>query len=384
MKLGILAGEASGDLLGHGLITALQSSYPELSVTGIGGPAMIKAGCHSFYEMERLSVMGFYEPLMRIGELIRMRSGLMRHFIANKLDVFVGIDSPDFNLGLEIKLRKAGIPVIHYVSPSVWAWRQKRIHKIAKATDLVLTLFPFEVDFYQKHHVPARFVGHPLADLIPLEIDKLAARQRLQLDPNKVYIALLPGSRRNELKNMGELFIAAAKKCLQQNSNIQFITSAANVMRAAEFKTMCERLAPDLPIHFFVSKSHDVMAASDVVLVTSGTATLETMLFKRPMAIVYRIGNITFQIAKRLIKLPFIGLPNLLAKQSLVPEFIQDAATPDALAYALLDYLHHPEKAHALEKAFLDIHQQLRCHANEQAANAVKDVVDRTIKAINI
>ncbi len=375
MKLGILAGEASGDLLGQGLITALQPSYPELNVTGVGGSAMIKAGCHSLYDMERLSVMGFYEPLMRIGELIRMRSGLIKHFMANKPDVFVGIDSPDFNLGLEIKLRKAGIPVIHYVSPSVWAWRQYRIHKIAKAADLVLTLFPFEVDFYQKYDVAARFVGHPLADLIPLDIDKLAARKRLQLDPQVTYVALLPGSRRHELKNMGELFAASAKKCLQQNPAIQFITSAVNAARDAEFKTLCE----GLPMHFFAGKSHDVMAASDVVLVTSGTATLETMLFKRPMVIVYRIGNITFQIAKRLITLPFIGLPNLLAKQSLVPEFIQDAATPDAIAHALLDYLDHPEKALALEKAFLDIHQQLRCHANEQAAKAVRYIINKNI-----
>ncbi len=372
MKLGIVAGEASGDLLGRGLVTALQANYPNLSVTGVCGPAMIKAGCHSLYEMERLSVMGFFEPLMRIRELLNMRSGLAKYFIANKPDVFIGIDAPDFNLGLEIKLRKAGIPVIHYVSPSVWAWRQKRIHKIAKATDLVLTLFPFEIDFYEKHNVPARFVGHPLADLIPFDIDKLAARNRLQLDPNATYIALLPGSRRNELKNMGELFVATAKKCLQQHPHVRFITSAANPMRDAEFKKLCG----DLPIHFYVGKSHDVMAASNAVLVTSGTATLETMLFKRPMVIVYRIGNITFQIAKRLIKLPFIGLPNLLAKKSLVPEFIQDAATPAALANALLDYLDHPEKTQFLENAFLDIHKQLRCNANKQAASAIRDLLN--------
>lgn len=378
MKLGILAGEASGDLLGQGLIKALRLSYPDLMVSGVGGPAMIQAGCHSLYEMERLSVMGFFEPLMRIHELLKMRSGLAHYFIENKPDVFIGIDSPDFNLGLEIKLRKAGIPVIHYVSPSVWAWRQKRIHKIAKATDLVLTLFPFEVDFYQKHHVPACFVGHPLADLIPLQIDKLAARQRLALDPHVTYVALLPGSRRNELKNMGELFIATAKKCLQQNPQIQFITSAINAARDAEFKAICQRVAPEFPIHFFMGKSHDVMAASDVVLVTSGTATLETMLFKRPMAIVYRVGNVTFQIAKRLIKLPFIGLPNLLAKESLVPEFIQDAATPDAIANALLDYIHYPEKAQALEKTFLAIHQELRRQANEQAASAVKRLINQS------
>lgn len=375
MKLGIVAGEASGDLLGKGLITTLRTSHPELAVTGVGGPAMIAAGCHSLYDMERLSVMGFFEPLMRIHELIKMRSNLACYFIEHKPDIFIGIDAPDFNLGLELKLRKAGIPVIHYVSPSVWAWRQKRIHKIAKATDLVLTLFPFEADFYKKHQVPAHFVGHPLADLIPLQVDKLAARQRLGLDPDITYIALLPGSRRNELKYMGELFVATAQRCLKQNPKIQFITSAVHDVRGREFKNMCQRLAPDLPIHFFVGKSHDVMAASDVVLVTSGTATLETMLFKRPMAIVYRVGKITFQIAKRLIKLPFIGLPNLLAGRSLVPEFIQDAATPDAVAEVLLDYIDHPEKAQWLEKAFFDIHQTLRCEANEQAAYSVMNLL---------
>lgn len=375
MKLGILAGEASGDLLGRGLITALRSTYPHLDVTGIGGPAMIQAGCHSLYDMERLSVMGFFEPLMRIRELIRMRSSLIRYFLENKPDVFVGIDSPDFNLGLELHLRKAGIPVVHYVSPSLWAWRQKRIHKIAKATDLVLTLFPFEEAFYKKHHVPAKFVGHPLADLIPLQVDKKKFRERLGLDPHKIYIALLPGSRHRELKYLGELFAATANQCWQQNKNIEFITSAVNPIRDAEFKAICQRIAPSVPIHFFIHQSHEVMGASDVVLVTSGTATLETLLFKRPMVIAYRMGKLTFQIAKRLIKLPSIGLPNLLAQQSLVPEFIQDAATPNALADALLNFINDPEQARYLENAFSIIHQQLRCNANEQAANALKDLI---------
>ena len=373
--MGILAGEASGDLLGAGLISQLSAQYPTLTTSGMGGPAMIREGCHSLFDMERLSVMGFYEPLMRLPELIKIRSELFKHFINNKPDLFVGIDSPDFNLGLELKLKQAGTPVIHYVSPSVWAWRQKRIHKIAKATDMVLTLFPFEADFYHQHHVPARFVGHPLADLIPLQTNQRDARCQLNIDPEGQYIALLPGSRRFELKNLAELFVATAKSCLQKNPQLKFITSAANDLRNTEFQTICKKLAPELPIHFFVKQTHAVMAAADVVLVTSGTATLETMLFKRPMVIVYRTGPITFQIAKRLIKLKYIGLPNLLANESLVPEFIQDAAQPDAVANALLDFIHHPEKSESLMKAFTDIHLQLRRDANAQAADAVRNLL---------
>lgn len=381
MKIGILAGEASGDNLGAGLISKLRTLQPNLQIAGIGGPAMIKAGCHSLFEMERLSVMGFYEPMMRIGELLRMRRELLRYFTHNRPDVFIGIDSPDFNLGLELNLRKIGIPVVHYVSPSVWAWRQKRIHKIAKATNLVLTLFPFEADFYQKHQVPSCFVGHPLADVIPLKPDKIKARQTLGIATDETYIALLPGSRRSELKYMAEVFIKTAKQCLQKNPKIKFITSAANAARYKEFQEKCQQLAPELPIHFFIGKSHDVLAAADVVLVTSGTATLETMLFKRPMAIVFKTGSITFQIAKRLVKLQHIGLPNLLANQGLVPEFIQDAATPSVLSETLLDYLNHPEKTAILEQAFLEIHNQLRCDASLQAAKAVNDLQNAFLKS---
>lgn len=372
MKVGMLAGEASGDLLGANLIKAIRLKVSsDLSVSGMGGPAMIEAGCASLYQMERLSIMGFYEPLKRMPELIRMRRGLYQHFIQNKPDVFIGIDSPDFNLGLELKLRQAGIPVVHYVSPSVWAWRQKRIHKIAKATDLVLTLFPFEADFYHQHQVPAEFVGHPLADLIPMQPDKFAARRELQLDENAEYIALLPGSRGFELKNMAELFVATAKACLKKNPNIKFITSAANELRDADFKAAFKRLAPEIHVEFFVKQSRAVMAAADVVLVTSGTATLETMLFKKPMVIVYRVGAFTYQIAKRMIKLPYVGLPNLLAKKKIVPEFIQDAAQPEAIASALFDYLNSPEKSQVLIKRFTELHQSLQCGASEKAATAV-------------
>lgn len=380
MKIGILAGEASGDLLGEGLIRAMHPLQSDLSVSGIGGPLMLSAGCNSLVEMERLSVMGLLEPLRRLPELFRIRRALYQHFITERPDVFVGIDSPDFNLGLELKLRHAGIPVVHYVSPSVWAWRRKRIFKIAKAVDLMLTLFPFEADFYRQHNIPVHFVGHPLADAIPLQSDKIAARKKLGLSETATYIALLPGSRQHELKYLSDVFIRTAESCFRERPQIQFITSSVNAMRHQEFQETCQRLAKTLPITYFQGQSHDVMAAADIVLVGSGTATLETMLFKRPMVIAYRMSGITYQIARHLVKIPFIGLPNLLANEKLVPEFIQDQASKENLSLALLDYLDHPEKIKALEEKFTAIHQQLRCDANQSAAKAIMDLIQERSK----
>lgn len=373
----MVAGEPSGDLLGAGLIEALKLQQPHLEVSGIGGPAMIAAGCQSRHDSDRLAVMGLVEPLRRLPELFRIRRDLKKYFYQSDPDVFIGIDSPDFNLGLELALRRKGIPVVHYVSPSVWAWRQKRIFKIAAATDLVLTLFPFEADFYRQHHVAAQFVGHPLADAIPLQTDKIQGRKKLKLNPNKTYIALLPGSRQNEIKYLAETFIKTAALCYQKNKSIRFITSAVNMQRFQEFQEICQRVAPFLPITFFHGCSHDVMAAADVVLVASGTATLEAMLFKKPMVIAYRMAPFTFSIARRLVKIPFIGLPNLLANELLVPEFIQDTATPQNLSVALINYLDHPQKMDIISKRFLEIHEQLRCNANSQAAAAVFDLIRR-------
>lgn len=375
MRVGILAGESSGDLLGAGLIRELKKHCPELIVTGIGGPAMIAEGCESLFEMERLSVMGLVEPLFRLPELFNIRRKLYQYFLNHRPDVFIGIDSPDFNLGLEMKLRRAGIPVVHYVSPSVWAWRQKRIHKIAKAADLVLTLFPFETEFYKKHHVPAKFVGHPLADLIPLKPDKQGARKKLGLDADAIYIALLPGSRQHELKYLAELFVESAKRCHEKKPEIKFITSAVSDERNQQFQDYFTRLMPALPVTFFQGCSHDVMNAADVVLVTSGTATLETMLFKRPMVIAYRMANLTWQIGRRVVKIPFIGLPNILAGKLQVPELLQDAATPENISAALLDFLDHPEKIALLENDFSAIHQGMRCNADQQAAKAVMELI---------
>jgi lipid-A-disaccharide synthase len=361
LKLGMVAGEISGNVLGAGLMHALRQQYSDLHVAGIGGADMIAAGCESFFDMERLSVMGLIEPLGRLPELFRIRRELYQHFSTQKPDIFVGIDSPDFNLGLELKLRRHDIPIVHYVSPSVWAWRQKRIHKIARAVDCVLTLLPFEAAFYERHKVPSCFVGHPLADKIALEPDRKAARNKLGLDKDATYIALLPGSRRNEIFYLADLFLQTAQACQDKNPQLKFITSAANAERDKEFQAHWQKIAPNLPLQFFV----------DVILVTSGTATLEAMLFKRPMVIAYRMANLTYQIARHLVKIPYVGLPNLLAGKRLVPEFIQDDATPQSLSAAILDFLDHPDKIAELHSSFTSMHQELRRNANQRAAEAL-------------
>lgn len=371
MKLGIIAGEASGDILGAGLIKSLRVNSPKLSATGIGGTQMINEGFHSLFEIDRLSIMGLIEPLFHLRDLLKIRHELLQHFTQQRPDVFIGIDSPDFNLSVELNLRQKGIPIVHYVSPSVWAWRQKRIFKIKKAVDLMLTLFPFEADFYNKHQVPVHFVGHPLADHIPLASDKMQARKKLQLNPDATYIAILPGSRRNEIKHLAETFIQTVYLCWKKRPHLKFITSAVNEQRNQEFQAYCRRLSADIPIEFFLGQSHEVMAAADCVLVTSGTATLETMLFKRPMVIAYKMSGLTYQLARHLVKLKYVGLPNLLAQDFVVPEFIQGAASPENLCASLLDFLDHPEKISYVEKKFLEIHHQLRRNASEQAAQAI-------------
>ncbi len=376
-RIGILAGEASGDLLGAKLIQSLHKKCPHLQIEGIGGPAMMTAGCESLFDMERLAVMGFIEPLLRLPDLIKLRHDLYQYFIKNPPDVFVGIDAPDFNLGLELKLRRAGIPVVHYVSPSVWAWRQYRVRKIAKAVDLMLTLLPFESKFYEQHNVPVRYVGHPLAEQIPLYPDKIDARRALCIDEHATYIALLPGSRRQEIRYMAEPLLRAAKLAWQARPHLRFLTTHVNEQRYQEFYECYKQYTPDLPLEFFTRRSQDVMAAADVVVVTSGTATLETMLFKKPMIIAYRMSKLTYQLAKWLVKTPYAGLPNLLANEQLVPELIQEAATPDAIAQHIFDYLDHPEKVQALQHKFTELHQSLRSDSASDISEAVLEVASR-------
>lgn len=376
VRIGMVAGEMSGDILGAGLIKELKLRYPNAQFEGIGGPLMIQEGFNSHVPMERLSVMGLFEVLGRLFELIGIRRRIRQYFLDNPPDVFIGIDAPDFTLGLEEALRKAGIKTAHYVSPSVWAWRQKRIFKIARAVDLMLTLFPFEARFYKEHNVPVEFVGHPLADMIPLSSSQAMAREKLglmekTLTDRENIVALLPGSRSGEIHYLGEIFIETANYILKHNPNVQFLLPYVNEERKLQIEQIIQRIAPDLPITLIKGQSRDVMSACDVVLLASGTATLEAMLLKRPMVVAYRMSAFTFFIMKRLMKAPYIALPNLLANKALVPELIQAQASPQNLGKAVLQRLARDKNRDALDTQFLQIHQSLKQDASDKAAMAV-------------
>lgn len=371
MRIGIVAGEASGDLLGAGLIRAIKQRVPDAVIEGIAGPRMIEQGCVPLFPAEKLAVMGLVEVLAHLRELRAIRRSVIEHFLQNPPDVFVGIDAPDFNLGLEKKLKQAGIRTVHYVSPSVWAWRRYRVHKIARATDLMLTLFPFEAAFYEGHRVPVRFVGHPLADMIGIDIDRRAARRALGLPADDKIIALLPGSRLAEVRMLSRLFIDAAHLCCERLPDVRFVVPLATPATLALFKQELETSKADLPITLLDGQAHTALAAADAVLLASGTATLEALLFKCPMVVAYRLMPATYWLAKHLVKIPWVALPNLLAGKELVPEFIQDAATPERLASALLRYFEHPDAIAALSTDYLRIHHMLRKNADEQAADAV-------------
>jgi len=373
MRIGIIAGEMSGDILGAGLIQALRASHPNALIEGIGGSQMLAAGFHSHYPLETLSVMGLVEVLKHYPRLKKCRDSLRDHFLQNPPDVFIGIDAPDFNLGLEYALKAAGIPTVHYVSPSVWAWRQYRLRKIARACDLMLTLFPFEAEYYQRHNIPVRFVGHPLADDTPLQTDKQAARSRLGLATDGVWVAMLPGSRRNEVQQLGLPFIETARWLLAQRSDLRFVVPLANANLGNIFRQ--QMAGQDLPFFLINGQSRDAMAAADVVLMASGTATLEAMLLKRPMVVAYRVALLTYWLARFLVHIPFFSLPNLLAGERLVPEFLQGQVTPENLGAAVLHWLDNPSEVDALEVRFSELHQRLRLSASEQAAGAVLDLV---------
>jgi lipid-A-disaccharide synthase len=381
MRIGIVVGEVSGETLAVGLIQSLKQYYPNLSFEGVLGPRLIQAGGHALYSMERLSVMGLVEPLARLPELWKMRRYLIQHFIHhNPPDIFIGIDAPDFNLGLERKLKEAGIPVVHYVSPSVWAWRQGRIHGIKKSVDLMLTLLPFEAKFYQQHQVPVCFTGHPLADQIPLEISTENARTQLNLlrgDPTKKgssVIAILPGSRNSELKYLAEVFLQTAKLCFSKNPNLQFVAPLVSEAHKIRFSQLKQLIAPELPMQIRVGNARTAIAAADAVLVASGTATLEVMLHKKPMVVAYRMHPITYQIAKRLVKVPYVALPNLLAEAFVVPEFIQEKANPEQLSQAILDSIHPSFDKESLLKKFNELHLILKRNASDIAANAIVEM----------
>ena len=380
LRIGIVVGEASGDILGAGLINSIQQRFPTATFEGIGGPRMLALGFNSFFPQERLAVMGYIEPLKRLPELLSIRNKLTQHFLAEPPDIFIGIDSPDFNLSLEQKLKAANIPTVHYVSPSVWAWKQKRIFKIAKAVDLMLTLFPFEAEFYRQHQVPVTFVGHPLADEIPLKPGPLLARKKLavenkvEIDGTAKLIALMPGSRGGEVNLLGPVFLQTARWCKKKNPDLQFIIPAANAQRRQQIEQQLKDVV-GLSVHLINGQSHRVMEAADVVLMASGTTTLEAMLLKRPMVVSYKMGFVSYAIISRMVKSTYISLPNLLADRELVPEILQERATPENLGRAVMNYIDNDNLTVALQKDFFDIHQTLRCDASEKAADAVLGLV---------
>ncbi|HTF83451.1 MAG TPA: lipid-A-disaccharide synthase [Cellvibrio sp.] len=374
LRIGIVVGEASGDILGAGLMTALRKHFPQAEFSGIGGPRMLALGFHSFFPQDRLAVMGLVEPLKRLPELLKIRAFLRDHFIANPPAVFIGIDAPDFNLTLEGDLKEKGIPTAHYVSPSVWAWRQKRVHKIARSVDLMLTLLPFEAEFYQQHQVPVAFVGHHLADEIPLDVDQQAARNTLRIAPDAKVVALLPGSRSNEVERLGQLFMETAVHCLRRDAALQFIIPAANADRYRQLHLQLSSYV-DYPIHLVNGQSQAVMAAADVVLMASGTTALEAMLLKRPMVIAYKLSWLSWAILSRMVKTPYVGLPNLLAGKKLVPELLQDDATAENMSAAVMHYFEHPQETQALRDTFYDMHQSIKRNASDRAADAIAQLV---------
>jgi lipid-A-disaccharide synthase len=371
LRFGIVAGEASGDLLGAGLIRAIRQQHPQAIFEGIAGEQMIAAGAHSLFPMERLSVMGIVEVLGRYRELLGIRRQLAEHFLQQPPDVFIGIDAPDFNLGLETRLRTAGIKTAHYVSPSVWAWRQRRVKKIAHACDLMLTLFPFEADFYRQHQMAVRFVGHPLADMIPLQDEQAAARQALSLPSASEVLALLPGSRSNELHYLAKPFIETVRWLLARRPGVRIVVPLANAARRRQFERILSDIDQAPPLTLVDGQSREVMAAADVVLLASGTAALEAMLLKRPMVVAYKLAPLSYWLARHLLKVDSVSLPNLLAGEALVPELIQHDANPERLGQAVLDFFQQPQLTQHLQQRFTDIHQQLRQGASAQAAAAV-------------
>ncbi len=386
MRIGIVAGELSGDILGAGLIDAIRRHYPDCTFEGVAGPRMLAAGCDSLFPLEKLCVMGFTSILRRLPEILWLRRKLVKHFLANPVDVFIGIDYPDFNLHIEGKLKKAGIKTVHYNSPKVWAWRQGRVHKIARSIDLMLTLLPFEAAFYEKFQVPVRFVGHPLADSIPVQVDRRQARSTLRLQPHDQIVAILPGSRKMEVDYLAEPFVKAAKFCLQRHPKVKFIVPAANIKRRAEFERILRKHAPHLPLTIYDGQSQQAMAAADVVLLASGTATLEAMLLKRPMVVAYKGSKISALIVRLMAKVDMAALPNLLAGKRIVLELLQHNATPEKLGLAVSHLLEGGEMVACMLKEFTKIHQQIRCNASEQAAQAVLklmgcELLDKNIRS---
>ncbi len=378
MKIGIVAGEASGDILGSQLIKALRHEYSNLDFVGIAGPKMEAVGAVSWYPMEKLAVRGYVEVLKRYRELVGIRNDLRKRLTQERPALFIGIDAPDFNLGLERSLKASGIPTIHYVSPSIWAWRGERINKIKGAVDHMLTVFPFEPAIYEKHGVPATYVGHPTADAFPLASQRDAARVQLRLKPEELIISLLPGSRQTELDYHAELFVETARELLKRFPQAKFLVPLATRETRDQFSNARWKLqAQDLPIQVLFGHANFALAAADVALVASGTATLEAAMLGCPHVIAYRMSPTTYRMMKKKAYLPYVGLPNILANEWLVPELLQDDATPENLARALASWITHRDVAVRVRERFAEIHTQLAIGNAAQVCNALRPYLAR-------
>ena len=378
LRIAMVAGEASGDQLAAPLISALKARRNPILFAGIGGPRMETLGFQSHYPMDKLSVRGYAEVLWHYREILSIRSRMAKALLVERPDVFIGVDASDFNLALERKLKDAGIPAVHYVSPSVWAWRGWRVRKIARSVSRILVMFPFEQPLYEKAGVPVTYVGHPLADLIPLEPKKHEARAALRLPTGKLIVALLPGSRRSEMQYMAQTFIQAAHRFRQEVHDVHFVCPTVTRDTRDMFeRTVHEQQRTDLPLTLLFGHSHEALEAADLALVASGTATLETALFKTPMVIAYRQAPITWALMRGMIYLPYVGMPNILAGEKLVPEYLQDDANPAALAGALLTLLRDTAAQRRQVERFREFHHLLRQNAADKAALAVLELINR-------
>ena len=378
--IAIIAGEVSGDILGAGLIHALKARYPNAKFIGIGGERMIAEGFETLFDMEELSVMGLVEVLKHLPRLLKIRRSIIEQLSALKPDIFIGIDAPDFNLDVELKLKQQGIKTIHYVSPSVWAWRQKLVYKIAAATNLVLAFLPFEKAFYDRFNVPCRFIGHTMADAIPLKPNRDDACQLLNLDPAQRYVAMLVGSRGSEVEFLSEPFLQTAQLLHQRYPDVKFLVPLINQKRRQQFEQIKQRVAPELDMILLDGNARAAMITAEATLLASGTAALEAMLCKSPMVVGYRMKPFTYFLAKRLVKTKYVSLPNLLADEMLVPELIQEDCNPTNLAEKLSLYLSEDKSAvqnrHVLLQRFAELHQMIQCNADQQAAQAVIDLLE--------
>lgn len=386
LKIAVVAGEASGDVLAAGMIKQIKARYPNAVFEGIAGPNMLAQGCKTLFEMEELSVMGLVEVLSRIRRLLHIRKTVFAHFRDNPPDVFIGVDAPDFNLPLEKKLKKLGIKTVHYVSPTVWAWRENRIFGIGEATNLVLSIFPFEKTVYEKHGFPCQYVGHTMADDIDIRPDKQLARQNLatpQLLSAKKVLALLPGSRSGEVNMLLDIFLQSVAKIAQSMGELHVIIPAVNEVRKQQIQQKVDEFLATqdnkraITIDIFLGQSRDCMIASDAILLASGTASLEAMLCKRPMLVAYRLKWLTHQLMKVMYKPNYFALPNILADKPIVPELLQEDVNPETISNYLIEMLENPEDAMPVE--FDDLHQTLRQDADKQSANAVLKLIGEPI-----